>query len=155
MAKSEVVKHGTAAMLDEMIQKQLDQRSIEDPKEVVDRIIEQNLNATTLDELFVSLLSAKDEFVNIPFICEAIDFQESTIGDSPYYAVLSVRRQDDSTAMVSCSAPDVYSKLLAMRKMGVMEETPVVITSKPTRNGYSVLKLNLVDKAGFEAGDSF
>lgn len=158
MASDKPAKAGSnnaLAMLNARIAESLGNKPERSPEEVVSDIVERNLSAHSLDELFTDVLSAKDDFVNVPFICEGLEFQKSEIAGTEYYAVLSVRRSDDSHAVVTCSAPDVYSKLLAMQGMGVMDSTPVVIVGKTTEAGYTVLKLDRVDRSSFESGEAF
>lgn len=139
----------------EMIREKLVAIDERDPAEITASIIAQNMAAETVDDLFRELTSAKDDFVNVPFICEGIEFRESTVGDSPFYAIITARDTADAGHLVSCSAPDVYSKLLKLEQLGQWETTPVVIREKTTGQGFTVLKLERVSMEAFKAGDVF
>ena len=125
------------------------------PEEIVASILEQTMKAESVDDLFSEVTSAKDEFTNIPFICEDIEFRKSSVGDSPYYALLACRTRDEKRHVVSCSAPDVYSKILKLMEFGVLDSTPLVIRSKQTSKGFDVLKLERVSQADWDSGELF
>lgn len=132
--------------------------TIDDRSSAQFAIMDQILQATTLDEILkaadAGTLSGQD-FTGKPFLLHSdnVEFHRSAmnyIGDGgfPYYALLRVRDlQTQAERVLSCGGFGFIATLDSMLRLGIIQKfdeqggMPLILRAKSTASGYEVLIL--------------